>query len=101
MNVIKTRKVYTPDFKAKLGLEALSAHRTVNEIAQSYEVHPVQVGQWKRENEHPRPKGRGITALRLARFAARLRFTVPYGHCICQIPGKNTAPRGWESTQSD
>jgi transposase-like protein len=49
MNVIKTRKVYTPDFKAKLGLEALSAHKTVNEIAQSYEVHPVQVGQWKRE----------------------------------------------------
>ena len=49
MTVIKTRKVHTSDFKAKLGLEALSAQKTINEIAQSYGVHPVQVGQWKRE----------------------------------------------------
>jgi transposase-like protein len=49
MTAIKTRKVHTSDFKAKLGLEALSAHKTVNEIAQSYGVHPEQVGQWKRE----------------------------------------------------
>ena len=43
MTVIKTRKVHTSDFKAKLGLEALSAQKTINEIAQSYGVHPVQV----------------------------------------------------------
>ena len=49
MTVIKTCKVHTPDFKAKLGLEALGGHKTVNEIAQSYGVHPAQVGQWKRE----------------------------------------------------
>ena len=49
MTTTPTRKVHTPDFKAKLGLEALSGHKTVNEIAQSYGVHPTQVGQWKRE----------------------------------------------------
>ena len=47
------------------------------------------------------PEGRGITALRLARFAARLRFTVPYGHCAFQRPGGNTAPRSGEFTHSD
>lgn len=36
MTIIKTRKVHTPDFKAKQGVEALSGHKTVNEIAQSY-----------------------------------------------------------------
>jgi len=49
MTATKMRKVHTADFKAKLGLEALGCHKTVNEIAQSYGVHPTQIGQWKRE----------------------------------------------------
>ena len=43
------RKVHGAQFKAKVGLEALRGVRTVNEIAQEYGVHPVQVGQWKKE----------------------------------------------------
>lgn len=42
----KKRKIHTPDFKAKVGLEALRGVRTINEIGQEYGVHPVQVGQW-------------------------------------------------------
>ncbi len=41
------RKTYTPDFKAKVGLEAIRGVKTVNEIGQDYGVHPVQVGQWQ------------------------------------------------------
>lgn len=44
-----TRKTHTPQFKAKVGLEALRGVSTVNEIAQLHAVHPVQVGQWKRD----------------------------------------------------
>jgi transposase-like protein len=43
------RKSYTAAFKAKVALEAIRGVRTVNEIGQEYGVHPVQVGQWKRE----------------------------------------------------
>jgi transposase-like protein len=43
------RKTYTPAFKAKEGLEAISGVKTVNEIVQDHGVHPAQVGQWKRE----------------------------------------------------
>ena len=43
------RKVYTAEFKAKVGLEALKGVKTINEIGQAYGVHPVQVGQWKKE----------------------------------------------------
>ncbi len=32
-----------------MGLEAIRATRTVNEIAQDFEVHPAQVAQWKKE----------------------------------------------------
>ena len=45
----KTRNVYTPEFKAKVGLEAVRGTQTINEIGQKYGVHPVLVGQWKKE----------------------------------------------------
>jgi transposase-like protein len=45
----KTRNVHRPEFKAKVGLEALGGMKTVNQIAQEHGVHPQQVGQWKRE----------------------------------------------------
>ena len=49
MSEAKKRKVHSPEFKAKLGLEALRGVKTINEIGQEYGVHPVQVGQWKKE----------------------------------------------------
>ena len=45
----KKRKVHSGEFKAKVGLEALKGVKTINEIAQEYGIHPVMVGQWKRE----------------------------------------------------
>ncbi len=49
MSETKKRKVHVPEFKAKVGLEALRGVKTINEIGQEYGVHPVQVGQWKKE----------------------------------------------------
>jgi len=49
MSETKKRKVHTAEFKAKVGLEALRGVKTINEIGQEYGVHPVQVGQWKKE----------------------------------------------------
>ena len=48
MSEVKTRKVHTPEFKAKVGLEGVRGVKTINEIGQEYGVHPVQVGQWKK-----------------------------------------------------
>ena len=53
MSETKKRKVHTAEFKAKVGLEALRGVKTINQIGQEYGVHPVQVGQWKKEiQEH-------------------------------------------------
>jgi transposase-like protein len=41
------RKRYTGAFKAKVGLEALKGIKTVGQLAREYEIHPVQVTQWK------------------------------------------------------
>ena len=45
----KKRKVHTPEFKAKVGLEALRGVKTTNQIGQDYDVHPMQIGLWKKE----------------------------------------------------
>ncbi len=49
MNEAKKRKFHPSEFKAKVGLEALRGVKTINEIGQEYGVHPVTVGQWKKE----------------------------------------------------
>ncbi len=48
MSERKKRKVYSPEFKAKVGLDALKGVKTINEIGQEYSVHPIQVGLWKK-----------------------------------------------------
>lgn len=48
MSGAKSRKTYSPELKAKIGLEALRGVKTANEIAQEFGVHPVQVSQWKK-----------------------------------------------------
>jgi len=42
MGETKKRKVFSAEFKAKVGLEAVRGVKTLNEIAQDYEVHPMQ-----------------------------------------------------------
>ena len=43
-----TRRQFSPDFKAKAAVEAIKGHRTLNEIASSLEIHPIQLSAWKR-----------------------------------------------------
>ena len=51
MTESKKRKVHLPEFKAKVGLEALAGIKSINQNAQNYGVHPMQVGHWKRESQ--------------------------------------------------
>ena len=43
------RKTFTAKFKAKVAIEALKGHQTVNQIAAEFEVHPSQVNTWKKQ----------------------------------------------------
>ena len=42
------RKTYTASFKAKVALEAVKGEKSLAELATKYEVHPNQIGQWKK-----------------------------------------------------
>ena len=48
MNNQKRRK-FTPEFKAKVALEALKEQSTLSEIAKKFEVSPVVISRWKSE----------------------------------------------------
>jgi transposase len=47
--MIKKRKQYSPEFKAKVALAALKNEQTTAELAAKYEVHPTMITNWKRE----------------------------------------------------
>ena len=42
------RKQHSPEFKAKVALEALNGEATVSELASRFGVHPTMIHQWKR-----------------------------------------------------
>ena len=43
------RKRHDAEFKARVALEALKGIKTVQQIAQEFDVHPVQVSEWKKK----------------------------------------------------
>ena len=45
----KNTKRYTPEFKARVALEAAQEQESLAQIGHRYGVHPVLVGQWKKQ----------------------------------------------------
>ena len=43
------QKRHPAAFKAKVALEAAKQTKTVAELAKAYQVHPVQISQWKKQ----------------------------------------------------
>jgi len=47
----RKRRQHSPEFKARVALEAARGVKTINQIAEENEIHPVQVSQWKQQLE--------------------------------------------------
>lgn len=50
------KKKFDAAFKAKVALEAIKGQKTLAELARIYEVHPNQIGQWKKQIQAELPK---------------------------------------------
>ena len=44
----RTRRKHSPQFKARVALDAIKEDRTANEIAGHHGIHPSRVGLWKK-----------------------------------------------------
>ena len=43
------RRTHSPEFKAKVAMEAINGRKTLQEIATDYAVHLIQVSQWEKQ----------------------------------------------------
>jgi len=98
----KQRRKHTAEFKARVALEAIKGLETISEIAAKYELHPVQVGNWKKEllenvpevferKNAARDKDGEKERARLERKVGQLSMEVDWLEKKCEqlgIPGK-------------
>lgn len=45
----KKRRQHNSDFKFKIALEAVKGHKTISQLAAEHNVHPTQIGTWKKQ----------------------------------------------------
>jgi len=53
----RKRKSHSPEFKAKVALEALKGMKTTSELASQFQVHPTQISTWKKQARATLPEG--------------------------------------------
>ena len=42
-----TRKPYSPQFKARVALEAIRGEKTLSQLGSQFKVHPMQIAKWR------------------------------------------------------
>jgi transposase-like protein len=45
----QSRRTFSPEFKAKVAIEAIKEVKTISELAQIHQVHPNLISLWKKE----------------------------------------------------
>ncbi len=68
----RPRKRHSPDFKARVALEAIRGLKTTAQLASEFQVHPVQISQWKRQALEHLPAAFGREASHPQRSEAEL-----------------------------
>lgn len=43
------KKIFTPEQKAAVAIAAIKGEQTLNQISAAFEVHPTQIGAWRRQ----------------------------------------------------
>jgi transposase-like protein len=43
-----TRKQHSPQFKARVVIEAIRGQKTLSQLASQFKVHPIQIAKWRK-----------------------------------------------------
>lgn len=81
------RRKHTGQFKARVAIEAIAGHKTVNEISAEYGVHASQIHKWKKQAlEHlPELLDGSRTSRRDAREAVESRLYQQIGQLTMEV----------------
>lgn len=93
--MVSRRRRHTPEFKAKVALEAARGEKTLSQLASEFGVAPVQISRWKRHwlagipevFGHPQrvPELETVTAP-LYQEIGRLKMELDWLKKICACP---------------
>ena len=92
----RKRRNHSPEFKARIAMDAMKGIKPIHEIAAENEIHPVQVSQWKKELAErmselfERKNGRNEEAIQDKKMIERLERKV----------GQLTIERDWLARKS-
>lgn len=83
------RRNHSPEFKARVALEALKGLKTVQQIAAENELHPVQVTQWKTQMVEGAAgifdRGKGVEQERKGQEAEKERLERKVGQLVVEV----------------
>ena len=97
----RKRRTHSPEFKARVALEALKEIKPIHQIASENEVYPAQVAQWKKELKarmaelFERKNGRSQKDEEDERMIAALN--AKSGSSRLSVTGLKKSPRSWGS----
>ena len=43
-----TRKQHSPQFKARVAIEAIRGEKTLSQLGSQFKLHPIQIAKWRR-----------------------------------------------------
>jgi transposase-like protein len=49
LSPIAQRCTYSPEYKVRVAMEAISGRKMIQEIVADHSIHPIQLSQWKRQ----------------------------------------------------
>ena len=84
------RKIFSAQRKAKVAIEAIRGEKTMNELAQEFEVHPTQIGLWKKELQE-----QAVALFEGKRGAKRTKETEPISERLYSEIGRLKMELDW------
>lgn len=55
-SMTKTRKQYSPKFKARVAIEAIRGEKTLSQLGSQFKVHPIQIAKWRKSAQDQLPE---------------------------------------------
>src|ERR1035441_1164045 len=89
-----TRKQHSPQFKARVVIEAIRGQKTLSQLGSQFKVHPIQIAKWRKAALEQTICGQGTSGWRLVRSPEIRAAASPRGWINLQLNRPRLIERG-------